>query len=331
MKAAPLLLCCSLLLAGMQATAREHACPDVAHPPAPVCVASPFGLAYADTQDEAERAARAQAGAAARFATYFGEAPAGVLILSSSYDSTAAQEFANTHGLPYALVWLSTSDAQAMTARAMRKARVQPARIRRAIAAMVDGHESTLRHELGHSMYAATFWPNATDVGDGHYGSPAPDWLDEAAAILMESVESQGKLAGEFLHAGKLAPRDTPPLAEFLDMEHPVLTPALARELERHGQKSDSGVQMLVSGNANTLRAASFYGQALLTGMFLIEVSGDPRILAPISSAVAGGSSFSDWLAEAGPRHGLPDNLAALQTAWETWSGTLLDRAQATQ
>src|SRR5690606_38227726 len=86
-----------------------------------------------------------------------------------------------------------------------------------------------------------------------------------------------------------------------------------------------------VSGNANTLRAASFYGQALLTGMFLIEVSGDPRILAPISSAIAGGSSFSDWLAEAGPRHGLPDNLAALQTAWETWSGTLLDRAQATQ
>ena len=329
MNARRLLLCCSLLMAGLQANAGEPACPDVAQPPAPVCVASSFGLAYADTDDEAERAARAQAGAAARFATHFGEAPAGVLILSSSYDSTAAEEFANAHGLGYAQVWLSGSEMLAMTARAMRKAGMDRARIRQATTAMGDGHENTLRHELGHSMYAATFWPDAGEAPEGRYGSPAPDWLDEAAAILMESVESQGSRAGEFLHAGKLAARNTPSLAEFLDMEHPIRTPELAKQLER-GQKSDSGVQMMVSGNADASGAAAFYGQALLTGMFLIETSGDPRILATISSAIAGGMPFPDWLAENGPLHGLPDNLASLQTTWETWSATLPDRAQDT-
>ena len=327
MQATRLLLCCSLLMAGMQANAGAYACPDVDTPPAPVCVASSHGLAYADTDDEAGRAARAQAGAAARFANYFGEAPAGVLILSTSYDSVAAREFARANDLAYAQVWLSGSELQAMAQRAMRQAGMDRARIRSATATMVDQHENTLRHEVGHSMYAATFWPDAGETAETHYGSPAPDWLDEAAAILMESVESQGTRAGAFLNAISGAPGSIPPLLEFLDMEHPIRTPTLARQLER-GQKSDSGVQMMISSDTNASAAATFYGQSLLTGMFLMETSGDSHILAPISAAIASGTLFPDWLAQSGTSHGLPDNLAALQTAWETWSRALPDRAQ---
>lgn len=324
------LLCCGLLAASVQADAGGPACPDVAHPPAPVCVASPSGLAYADTGEEAEHAARAQAGAAGRFAAYFGEAPAGVLVLSSSLDPLAAQEFAKAHGLAYAQVWLPGRELQAMAARALRKAGADRARVRRAAAAMADQHGNTLRHELGHAMYAATFWPDAAEAPEPRYGSPAPDWLDEAAAILMEPVESQGQRAGEFLNVMRLAPGSIPPLAEFLDMEHPIRTPALARELAR-GEKSDSGVQMMISADTTVPGAAVFYGQSLLAGMFLMETSGNPRILAPISSAIAAGTPFPDWLAENGPSHGLPAELAALEAAWEKWSRALPDRAKATQ
>ena len=319
-------LYCILLVSASGLAASDHACPDIPTPPAPACVASAQGLAYADTVEEAASAARAQAGTAAQFEAHFGDAPEGLVVLSTSYDPEHARRFAEGHGLAYAQVWLSASAKQAMAVRAMRRAGLDTARIRRARAAMADQHENALRHEIGHAMYAARFWSGSEKPSEQRYGSPAPDWLDEAAAILMESVQSQGARASQFLQALRSSPGDIPPLSEFLQMEHPVMGAALARQLER-GEQTDSGVQMMFSDENDLFATANFYGQSLLTGMFLIETGNDPRILATISAAIADGLAFADWIAEHGASHDLPDSLPALQATWEDWSRQLADQA----
>lgn len=326
MRAIPPLLFSSLLMAGQLANAGTPTCPDTGPPPAPVCIASPHGLVYADTEEEADNAARAQAAAVAGFETYFGQAPSGVVILSTSFDPLDARQFARTSGLGYSRVWLPAAAQQRMTSRAMRQAGLDRTRIRHALNRLAEQQQNTLRHEIGHSMYADAFWPEADDTSGEHYGSPAPDWLDEAAAILMESVEAQGAHAGSFIATVQASPGSIPPLTEFLEMEHPVRAPAIARQLAQ-GPRSDSGIQMMVSGDTDASGLITFYGQSLLVGVFLIETSGDPHILAAISTAVAAGNPFPEWLAENGPTHGLPVGLESLQEAWETWSRALPDQS----
>ncbi len=321
------LLYCSVLIAGMPASANAAGCPDIEQPPAQVCMASDHGLAYADTEQDAQTASQAQAEAVERFASYFGgPMPSGIVVLSATFDPLEARQLARRNGLDYALVWLPPSEKRRMTARAMRRAGLDRARSRRMSAQMADQSLNTLRHEIGHSLYSARYWPDAPESLGERYGSPAPDWLDEAAAILMESVESQGARAGEFLAVARSSPGSIPALSEFLQMDHPVLSPMLSRGLSR-GESSGSGVQMMVTDDLNLAGIGTFYGQSLLVGMFLIEASGEPRILAEISAAIADGHSFSDWLAQTGPSYGLPGEPGRLQDAWDDWIRALPGRA----
>jgi hypothetical protein len=51
---------------------------------------------------------------------------------------------------------------------------------------VIDEWETTLPHEIGHVMVAAYFYPNTLPVAEGEYGTPLPDWFDEAVAVWME-------------------------------------------------------------------------------------------------------------------------------------------------
>lgn len=303
------------------AAASGPQCPLIETPPAPVCVSVPHGLAYADSEEEADRAARAITEAAQRFELHFARVPTGALVLSSTLDPTAAKAFADANGLAYAQVWLPADAQRAMSERAMRQAGLDRARISRALASAADQDAITLRHELGHAMYAALYWPDAEGSLQVRYGTPAPDWLDEAAAILMEPAETQARHLASFVDAAKARPRTIPRLTDFLQTEHPVRSAALARALAR-GQKSESGVQMLVTGDSGFAGLDTFYGQSLLLALFLAETSGDPRILVPISTAIAAGVPFEQWLASDGEQHGLLASVPALQTEWDDWLKT---------
>lgn len=327
MRIASLCLLSACLLATTAIAASDPTCPDVDAPPAPVCIATPHGLAYADSEEEASGAARALSDAAQRFAGYFGRAPTGALVLSATFDPLVAREFAQTHGLEFAQVWLPASANRAMTERALRQSGLTRAQIQRALAGAATQDESTLRHEVGHAMYAALYWPDAIGTRDERYGTPAPDWLDEASAILMEGPESQAKYAAMFLGVANRNPRSTPSLAEFVASEHPVRSTALASALAR-GPKSTSGVQMVTVGGSEDFPGLdTFYGQSVLLGYFLTETSGDTRILAPISIAIAGGATFEDWLAREGTGHGLPGSMDALETSWTAWLEQLRNAA----
>lgn len=51
---------------------------------------------------------------------------------------------------------------------------------------VLDEWQTTLPHELGHVMMAAHFYPEALPIAEGEYGTPLPDWFDEAVAVWME-------------------------------------------------------------------------------------------------------------------------------------------------
>ncbi|WP_123832101.1 hypothetical protein [Luteimonas sp. 100069] len=314
------------LFAAGAASAGDLQCPVVDQPPAAVCVASAHGLAYADTQEDAGTASRALAEAAQRYANLFGRAPVGMLVLSTSLDPVAAIDFANTHDLEFAQVWVPAKAKRAMTERAMRQAGLDRARINQALAGMSDQEPITLRHEVGHAMHAAMYWPGSTGTLQDRYGTPAPDWLDEAAAIAMEPIEAQGRHVAAFIDFAKRRPRDIPDLADFLASEHPVRSAGLAGALAR-GPKSDSGVQMMVASSGDRFPGMeTFYGQSLLTALFLAETSGNPQILAPISRAIADGLGFDAWLARDGAEFKLPATVAALQPLWNDWLQQVLRR-----
>ncbi len=315
----PLMWIGGVVVAGA-ASAGGPQCPAAGPQPATACVASAHGLAYADTPEEAQTVSHALGEAARRYANQFGRAPAGMLVLSTTLDPTAATEFARTHALEFAQVWLPAAAKRAMTERAMRQAGFGRARIAQSLARLPGQEATTLRHEVGHALYAAMYW--STDAGStpqGRYGTPAPDWLDEAVAIAMEPVESQARHFAAFVNVAKQRPRDVPDLADFLASEHPVRSAGLAQALAR-GPKSDSGVQMMVAGRGDRFPGLeTFYGQSLLTALYLAETSGDPRILVPISAAIAEGLDFDAWLARDGAAYNLPGTVAELQPRWEDW------------
>lgn len=326
MRTSSLLAFAGLLAITGGAGAVAPRCPEIEAPPAPVCVATPYGLAYADTEDEANIAAGALRDTGERFALHFGSAPPGALILSTTLDPVVAREFAKSHGLDYAQVWLPAKAKRRMMERAMRQAGLDRGRIDAGLARTADQDEVTLRHEVGHAMYAALYWPDAFGSLEQRYGTPAPDWLDEAVAILMETPASQAHHLASFIDAAR---RTTiPDLAEFLEAEHPVRSAGLARALAR-GPKSQSGVQMTVASGGGFPGLETFYGQSLLLGLFLGETSGDPTILAPISAAIANGATFEQWLAQDGPRYRLPATVAGLQAEWDAWLQQVTSRGGA--
>lgn len=316
----PRILSILTLLAAASAASAAPECPELEDPPADVCIASAHGVAYGRTRSDAEMGSRALESAAGQFALYFGtEPPAGMLVLSRTYTTEAATALAAAHSLAYGLSWLPAS--------ASPWSRPDPSSRRRPGAGRRDPalHEDVLRHELGHAMYAAMFWPGAASETPV-YGSPAPDWLDESVAELMESPESQQQRGARFLATQRSSPNGVPPLATFLSMPHPAL--ALQQTMRRNGQISRSGVASLElsPGDRTALALDMFYGQALVFAAFLIEASGDVRVLRDISDATAAGVDFEAWLARRGEASSLPSTLPLLQARWDEWLQRMSER-----
>lgn len=178
------------LLASLLAPAPETsgACPTVPSLPFLVCEATPHGWFYADSVQAAKQAANDGAAAAATFHHYMGRtAPAGATVLSAHFPKAQQDLFISQHALPYLRVWIPAETKAAMTEESLRKSmpNLPDEQVRAIVQRVSQGSGDILRHELGHSLYQAVFWPQYTADGS-HYGTPAPDWLDEASAILME-------------------------------------------------------------------------------------------------------------------------------------------------
>lgn len=78
---------------------------------------------------------------------------------------------------------------------------------------------SALSHELGHKWFVDRYPSEDTEQTEHAYGGWAPDWLDESAAIAMESEDGKQRRRVKF---SEIEPEKRIPLAEFLTMVHPA-------------------------------------------------------------------------------------------------------------
>lgn len=173
--------------------------------------------------------------------------------------------------------------------------------------------ENTVAHELGHLWNHVAFWPDAMTSSTPRYGSPAPDWLDEAAAMLMENERGvrsyhQRFADGRSTEAARAAsvPPEIP-LAELTTMTHPAMVSIPA------GGAGGVGT-MVVTG-----RPTLFYAQTRIFVEYLADRSGEPRIVSLISEGARAGGTFDAWLSANGAKYRLPTSLAAMQTDWDAW------------
>lgn len=186
--------------------------------------------------------------------------------------------------------------------------------------------DGAIAHEIGHLLFSSYFDGPARTSGERsvRYGSSAPDWLDEAAAVALENEELTRR---RYAAARTAYEADGTVLAFSLDayltMEHPSLRAALAlRTINRGGAEA-----MILSGDeAKAFLEDSggnpevFYRQTRLFIDFLMEKSGDLRILHKIAQEHRDGRNLADWLAQAGRENGLPTTQPQLETEFEAWA-----------
>jgi hypothetical protein len=150
-------------------------------------------------------------------------------------------------------------------------------------------------HELGHAWLMNSYaWQ-----WESGYGTPAADWLDEAAAVLMEDTVLTKLRRDELIkyyRKRQATQKGMLPLDTLLTMAHPS-----------EGTAPPVTLDALSRGFAD----------------FLLERATDPTILDAIAANEASGSNIADWLKANGARHGLPTTISDLDKEWQRWVARL--------
>lgn len=158
----------------------------------------------------------------------------------------------------------------------------------------LDG-ASSVRHELGHAFFLAVVIPNARKH---QYGGDAPDWLDEAAAMIVETdavLEKRRHVFARQVCSGRLIPLDA-----FLARGHPVFaSPKMKKILETYrGQKIEQPVMIDLTLHELGLDEQSvgdFYAEARAVYDYLLDRSGDRRILGRVAQAIRDSGNATSW------------------------------------
>jgi len=192
-------------------------------------------------------------------------------------------------------------------------------------------------HELGHLLFRQSYWPGGWgEKGnpDGQYGSPAPDWLDETAAVLHEdealTADRRKQFASiyndratgtslEAMSKAKLIDLPT-----FLTQEHPLnrrAHAAMKLAKERGEMPSTGGVLQLSGAEAKAIAEDGilFYLQARLFADFMFTQTGDPKVFHSIADLISGGGDFGVWLQKKGKKHRVATDIPGLHRQWMAW------------
>lgn len=297
------------------------------------CAEGGLGLALSDTQARADRLLADAVGGEPRFRAHFGQDPAPYLVFYFEDDPplSALREA----GFSTVLAWPSPAKVGELLTTALRQnalARVEGGgalseeaeaalRLQTAgvLAALEAKQEGVVSHELGHIWYAAAFWRDS-DLTEDRYGTPAPDWLDETAAILTESdalAENRRKLFSEGWAALEPTARSASAaigdLAHFLQRRHPSQT----REAAPSDSTAALSVTVTVRGGPNATEA--YYNQVRVFADYLIVRTGDEAIFAEVSRALADGMDFETWLGSQTRYPSLLRTVPDLQADWASW------------
>ena len=198
-----------------------------------------------------------------------------------------------------------------------------------------DTDAGAVAHELGHQWFMKSFWPGRSVGKLGHYGGPAPDWLDELAAVLHENDQLTADRRRQFKAVYLQQPDrkvflditadDLTDLQKYLSREHPAnkgVRDALTKMKQADGSKrSPDGVYILAGAEAAAVSrdGLMFYLQSRAFADFMIERTGNPRIFAEIAAADASGVKFARWLAKSGKKYKLATSVSLLEKQWQAW------------
>ncbi|GHF11100.1 hypothetical protein GCM10017044_01000 [Kordiimonas sediminis] len=292
--------------------------------------------------------------AAAAFERYFGKkAPKAALVLGEVRDAEVRTNLLRL--FPVVLPWMTLDDRRAMVERSVR-AQVQASRpdlkdeaLEKVVAQSVEAslnargrqdddlHHGILAHELGHMFFMRSYYPdqnaNLLQAGDGppalpsEYGSPAPDWMDEMSAVLLENAvltESRyGRMTGiktqnDFTQIWSFE--------EYLTMGHPALAEA-RKVMEARRQSADAGgMGGVVILNQSDMAPPEegpapvmFYSQSRAFADYMIETTGNVQIFAEVAAAITQGKTVNEWLDLKGEELGLPSTIDALEKGFQQW------------
>ena len=314
------------------------------------CAETERGVALASTPEEAERLAGYARAGEARFTAQFGRDIAPYVVISTPpVPQRAALTAAGfTHILPWpaprAFDEAARRGVEQGTRRFAASQNMTPTQteevVARALSQIPDARAQAaldagmVPHELGHLWFTQAFWPQraSTDAdAPRHYGGPGPDWLDEAAAVVLEDDVTAAQRRSQFraLMQGETVPAVGPidgrgmllDLPGLLAREHPGLARAVAVAPEV-AASGGVGVSFTPAGAGPRPAALErvFYIQTRVFADYLIQRSGRPTIMADIARGLAGGGNFEVWLANEGAAHGLPTSVTAMQGDWQAYA-----------
>ncbi len=331
--------------------------------PSLACIEAPLGVALAANAERAGRLALLSQAGEQRFSRHFGrDAPRYALIEFDDPETLANRRAAlSAVGFRPTQPWLSRAAYVQAYQDSLRRSAEARARAEKAgeaaaqaagDAAVVKGgsqltafaleanEASMVPHEIGHGWYAEAFWQGYGIEARGHYGGPGPDWLDELAAVLMESGDSAEIRRGIFLtvYRGEGSGFLTGyPVEELIDLPHFLsrVHPAHGGGNEAQAEASRTGAPAMrvLTGTeaqkqmANIREAALFYTQGRLFADFLIDRTGDPAVFGEIGEAFARNEAFATWLETNGESRGLATTLPDLDLQWRAWLEARFGRA----
>lgn len=134
-----------------------------------------------------------------------------------------------------------------------------------------------LRHEIAHDLFARHLVPTTSDR---QYGTDAPDWLDEMAAVAFEGIDQRSSRKRDARNKGLLT------LTTLLRMTHPELGAPVVREAG----------QAFASGPVSSDQTIPFYATVSCLYEFLSEKTGDEGIVAELAAAFTRGENLELWL-----------------------------------
>ncbi len=311
------------------------------------CDISPAGLVVGPEGTTSQYAGRLDA-AAETFHRYFGKkAPKAAVVIDRVLNSEFMIQLRKDHVV---LPWLTQAGQDLMIKDGLRKqVKAQNPQLKgEALETLVQQlfaahknnqtsdrsafHLGVLAHELGHLMFIKAFWPdddfgqNTTNTVRTRYGGPAHDWLDEMAAVLLETdVLTQNRRQSA---KAVLAEHGTDafwPLEDYFTIVHPIFArlQGLIKKRAEASEEKEQGDFLVLTRDQIPIESGrepvNFYLQSRLFADYMIKQSGDEQIFAHIASYVSASGTIKEWLADYGNKKGIPGSVDDLQEDFNYW------------
>jgi hypothetical protein len=299
---------------------------------------------YAQNAEEANAYVTSINDAAKKYKGIFDKqpGPGAIILVNDGTLSGAIIQQVQDAGATWFLPWQSFKNPDKKGLPATEKA----SRTSEAAHCKPSSFDDALPHELGHVWFRNQYWPKPKPAATGtssstpskassqlgsHYGSPGPDWLDEMAAISMETDNMTDCRRLRFIHSlsDPKKYQRIENLPAFFETAHPYASWMKGKIAEMMAQKS----KQAGAGGATILKlnvsendmpgGIEFYltNRAVLD--FFTEQK-NPDALASLARHFSANGDIEQWLKQ--QEGDFPKTIADLQTQWKMHIETLKNK-----